>query len=156
MDELDRFYRRLVQNIRGAAPEMLTRPFEVSQIYQELVPYRTNRRELGFDSNEDYELALMQLLAGLRGYLVVDSELQSAMRAELSSPNPDLATFRVYATSTVALAQERAVDHGLKLFLPPVRLCTDNAAMIAVAGYERYQRGARGDLSVIANPAWRL
>ena len=68
MDELDRLYRRLVQNIRGAAPDLLTRPFEVSQLHQELVPYRTNRRELGFDSNEEYELALMQLLGGLRGY----------------------------------------------------------------------------------------
>src|SRR5690606_33559052 len=37
-----------------------------------------------------------------------------------------------------ALAQERAAEYGLKLFLPPVRLCTDNAAMIAVAGYEKF------------------
>jgi hypothetical protein len=106
MDELDRLYRRLVQNIRGAAPELLSRSFEVSQIYQELVPYRTFRRELEFDTNEDYELALMQLLAGLRGYLLVDAELQRVMRAELSSPNPDLSAFRVYATSPVSLATE--------------------------------------------------
>jgi hypothetical protein len=115
MDELDRLYRRLVQNIRGAAPELLTRPFEVSQLHQELVPYRTNRRELGFDSNEEYELALMQLLGGLRGYLTGETELQEAMRAELSSPNPDLTSFRVYSTSTVALAPEalRAMEHEL-------------------------------------------
>ena len=115
MDELDRLYRRLVQNIRGAAPELLTRPFEVSQIHQELIPYRTNRRELGFDSNEEYELALMQLLGGLRGYVTGDAELQKVMRAELSSPNPDLAAFRVYATSVVALAPEplRAMEHEL-------------------------------------------
>lgn len=115
MDELDRLYRRVVDNIRGMFPELLSRGFEVSQLYQQIVPYRTNRRELGFDSNEEYELALMQLLAGLRGYLTSDDELQRAMRTELSSSNPDLTAFRIYATSTVALAPEplRALERRL-------------------------------------------
>ncbi|MCC6927721.1 MAG: zinc ribbon domain-containing protein [Gemmatimonadaceae bacterium] len=106
MDELDRLYRRLVQNIRAGFPELLTRGFEVSQLYQQIIPYRTNRRELGFDSNEEYELAVMQLLAGLRGYLSGDAELQKAMRTELASPVPELTAFRVFATSTVSLAPE--------------------------------------------------
>ena len=106
MDELDRLYRRVVQNVRAGFPELLTRSFEVSQLYQQIVPYRTNRRELGFDSNEEYELALMQLLAGLRGYLSGDGEMQKAMRQELASSNPNLAAFRVYATSSVTLAAE--------------------------------------------------
>jgi hypothetical protein len=58
----------------------------------------------------------MQLLAGLRGYLQGDAELQKAMRTELASPNPDLTSFRVFATSTVVLAPEalRALER-----LPP-------------------------------------
>src|SRR5215211_3578445 len=55
-----------------------------------------------------------------------------------------------------ALAQERAADREMKLFIPPPELCTDNAAMIAVAGYEAFRRGVRADLSLAANPAWRL
>jgi len=106
MDELDRLYVRLVQNIRAGFPELLTRPFEVSQLYLQIVPYRTNRRELGFDSNEEYELAVMQLLAGLRGYVVADAEMQKAMRQELASPNPDLTAYRVYATAAVTLAPD--------------------------------------------------
>lgn len=106
MDELDRLYRRVVHNIRAAFPELQTRAFEVAQLYQQIVPYRTNRRELDFDSNEEYELALMQLLAGLRGYLSGDADLQKAMRQELASPNPDLTAFRVFATSAVSLAPD--------------------------------------------------
>jgi N6-L-threonylcarbamoyladenine synthase len=55
-----------------------------------------------------------------------------------------------------ALAQERADEAGLKLYLPPKRLCTDNGAMIAVAGAEAFKRGVRSDLSLNADPSWRL
>ncbi|MFZ5441585.1 MAG: tRNA (adenosine(37)-N6)-threonylcarbamoyltransferase complex transferase subunit TsaD [Myxococcota bacterium] len=55
-----------------------------------------------------------------------------------------------------ALAQERAEEAGLKLYLPPKRLCTDNGAMIAVAGAEAFKRGVRSDLSLNSDPSWRL
>lgn len=55
-----------------------------------------------------------------------------------------------------SLSLERAADRHLKLYLPPVRLCTDNGAMIAVAGYEAWRRGLRGDFNLSADPAWRM
>ena len=55
-----------------------------------------------------------------------------------------------------SMCQERAEERGLTLHLPPVRLCTDNGAMIAVAGYHAYQRGMRGDFNLAADPAWRM
>lgn len=55
-----------------------------------------------------------------------------------------------------ALAQERADYRELELHLPPVKLCTDNGAMIAVAGFEAYRRGVRSDAALNANAAWRL
>ncbi len=55
-----------------------------------------------------------------------------------------------------SLAAERAAYRDLSLFIPPVHLCTDNASMIAVAGYERYQLGVRSPLSLNPDAAWRL
>ena len=55
-----------------------------------------------------------------------------------------------------SLSLERAKDRHLNLYLPPVRLCTDNGAMIAVAGYEAWRRGLRGDFKLAADPAWRM
>lgn len=112
MDDLDRLFRRVVHNVRGAYPELVTQSFEVSQLYQQVVPYRLNRRELGVETVEDYELALMQLLSGARGYLTGDADMQRALQDELESLNPDLSTYRGYATSRVALAADalRALD----------------------------------------------
>ena len=106
MDELDRLYRRLVHNIRAVAPDLLGRPFEISEIYQQLVPYRTNRVALGYTANDEYELALCQLVAGSRGLLTGDAEMQKSLRRELDSANPDLASYRVFSTSPVSLAPE--------------------------------------------------
>ncbi|WP_108813399.1 tRNA (adenosine(37)-N6)-threonylcarbamoyltransferase complex transferase subunit TsaD [Loktanella sp. Alg231-35] len=39
---------------------------------------------------------------------------------------------------------------------PPLRLCTDNAAMIAFAGLEQMAAGARDDLTLSARPRWPL
>jgi N6-L-threonylcarbamoyladenine synthase len=50
-----------------------------------------------------------------------------------------------------ALAAE-AVQHGLTLHVPPLRLCTDNAAMVAAAGAARIGAGERASLTLNAVP----
>jgi hypothetical protein len=106
MDDLDRMLRRLVQALRTGFPEYLTRPFEVGELYQRVIPYRHNRRELGLDTNGDYELLLTRLLSGERGYLVGDQQLQEAMRQELASTNPDTSAFRGWADARVRITEE--------------------------------------------------
>ena len=42
------------------------------------------------------------------------------------------------------------------LYLPSAKLTTDNAAMIAWAGAERYAAGMTDDLTIPARPRWPL
>ena len=106
MDEIDRIFRLLVEAIRAQQPELLSRPFEVADLYQSLLPYRLHRRELALETNSEYEMALLRLLSGERGYLVGDDEMQEALRRELATPNPDPGAFRAYAMSHVSLAAD--------------------------------------------------
>jgi N6-L-threonylcarbamoyladenine synthase len=55
-----------------------------------------------------------------------------------------------------ALAAERCAEAGLQLHLPERRLCTDNGAMIAMAGAHRLQAGQRAPPDLRADPGWRL
>jgi N6-L-threonylcarbamoyladenine synthase len=45
---------------------------------------------------------------------------------------------------------------GFSLIVPPFGLCTDNAAMIAWAGLERFRLGARDGLDFAPRPRWPL
>ncbi|MGB9768347.1 MULTISPECIES: tRNA (adenosine(37)-N6)-threonylcarbamoyltransferase complex transferase subunit TsaD [Dictyoglomus] len=48
--------------------------------------------------------------------------------------------------------KEESRKEGIKLYIPPPYLCTDNGAMIACAGYHLYQKGYKSDLYLSANP----
>lgn len=51
---------------------------------------------------------------------------------------------------------EMAGRHGFTLTAPPLRLCTDNAAMIAWAGLERFRLGQSDGLDFAPRPRWPL
>jgi len=51
---------------------------------------------------------------------------------------------------------EAAAAHGLAVFMPSPRFTTDNAAMIAAAGFLHFERGEFAPLDVNADPNWKL
>jgi tRNA N6-adenosine threonylcarbamoyltransferase len=55
-----------------------------------------------------------------------------------------------------ARLQEIAAAAELRLVVPPARLCTDNATMIAWAGIERLRRGYTDGLDFAPRPRWPL
>ncbi len=89
---------------------------------------------------------------------IVGALLQKAFRAARRYQLPRLVLAGgVAANSRLrAAALEQADEHGVAVIVPPVRLCTDNAAMIAVAGTEALRRGLRSGPTLNADPGWRL
>lgn len=115
MDALDRTFRHLVQTIQARYPAYLSQPFEVGELYQNILPYRHHRRELGLETNQDYELVLLQLLSGARDYLIVDEHMRERLSRELASPHPDPGAFREFSTIQVALSPTavRQIQEGV-------------------------------------------
>ncbi len=101
---LERFHRTLLEEIQTQRPEYLTGPFTVAEIYQNLVPYGSHRDRIGVHINGDYEDALLRLLAGEGGYLILESEpALRDLRKELRTPNPNTGLYREYAAVDVRL-----------------------------------------------------
>lgn len=104
-DELERLFRILVRRVRDVRPENLSRPFEVAEILRTFVPYRAHRADVGVETAEDYEVLLLRLLSGERGFVFADDAMQEDLRRELDSGNPDLRALHAYGTARVTLAQ---------------------------------------------------
>ena len=63
----------------------------------------------------------------------------------------------LYSGRTIRAALEAVADSaGVRFLAPPLVLCTDNAAMIAWAGIERFRLGHRDGMELSARPRWPL
>lgn len=81
-----------------------------------------------------------------------------ALESEADSPPTALVVAGgVAANKAIRAALEQLAGRfGLPFVAPPLWLCTDNAAMIAWAGMERFAQGLVDGLDVPARPRWPL
>ncbi len=79
-------------------------------------------------------------------------------RAELPEASPQLVVAGgVAANRAIAAAlAEVCAKAGATLIVPPIALCTDNGAMVAWAGAERFALGVTDSLAFTARPRWPL
>lgn len=90
---------------------------------------------------------------------VVDCLVDRSRRALAASPRARafVVAGGVAANGAVRAALANlAADRGLPFVAPPLWLCTDNGAMIAWAGVERFAAGLTDSLDLAARPRWPL
>jgi N6-L-threonylcarbamoyladenine synthase len=107
--------------------------------------------QVAADMAASFQCAVAEVLADRASHAM-------AMMRE-RSPN---ARFMVVAGGVAANAAIRAAvakvaeAHGFVLVAPPVRLCTDNAVMVAWTGVERLRLGLIDELDFAPRPRWPL
>lgn len=96
--------------------------------------------------------------AAICNTLAEKSRRALAQYLEAAPPQPAFAVAGgVAANKAIRAALETvSAEFGTTFVAPPLALCTDNAAMIAFAGVERYSRGAQDDMALSARPRWPL
>ncbi len=107
MTDLERLFRRLVDNLIAIDPARLHRPLALGDLLGSVIPYRTTRRALNVDSAEDYDTLILRLCAGEGGFVrMVADDVGQVFQDQLASPNPDLSVLRDHAKADLVLGTE--------------------------------------------------
>jgi N6-L-threonylcarbamoyladenine synthase len=111
---------------------------------------KTAVRNFVIDAKEEGHLPRIEDIAASFQKAVVDVLVEKTIRAaEERKVSAISVTGGVAANSRLrAEMASRAGEIGVAVYLPPLRLCTDNAAMIAGLGYHRYRLGDIADLEL--------
>jgi NADH pyrophosphatase NudC (nudix superfamily) len=135
VDELDRLFGLLVGAL--ARETRVAVPFPAAEIYERLVPYRSNRSLMNVATHQDYEMAVLRLLAGERGYVQLEpDDVREAMRKEAQSINPDPAYFRSFPDAQV-MVNGRAAERVLmadRAYAPPTSPQDNDEELVDTTG----------------------
>ncbi|WP_298675061.1 tRNA (adenosine(37)-N6)-threonylcarbamoyltransferase complex transferase subunit TsaD [uncultured Sphingomonas sp.] len=108
-------------------------------------------RAVGHHAPEDIAASFQQAVVDC----LIDRTRRALTRAD--SATALVVAGGVAANTAVRGALQRlAIESGLRFVAPPLWLCTDNAAMIAWAGVERFTAGLTDALDVPARARWPL
>jgi len=125
MDSVDRMFHVLVRALRAKQPAADTKPFTAGELHDHILPYRHYRRELALETNGEYEVTLMQLLSGARGYLDADEVLRDVLGRELKLPAPDPSRLRDVADAQASVNPVKKAGVPAVRLSGPVRLETE-------------------------------
>src|SRR5467141_5099326 len=135
MDELDRLFGLLVAAL--ARETRVAVPFPASDVYERLVPYRANGARLNVATHQDYEMAVLRLLAGERNYVQPEPEnVRDAMQREIATINPDPAYFRRFPDAHVMVnghAAERVLMAD-RAYAPPSAVEDEDDELVDTTG----------------------
>jgi hypothetical protein len=119
LTDLERFFRRMVSNLAATDAPRLRAPLPLADILVSIVPYRSNRRALGLESSEEYEMVLLRLCAGEGGFARTDPEdVRQTFVEAVASANPDLEVLHRFEDVTIILHPGR-VEQALLRGTPP-------------------------------------
>lgn len=106
MDDVERLFKLAVNTLADQSPAKLRGAIQLADLYMTIIPYKRCKSVLRFDTNQDYEMALLRLLAGEHEYATVQpAEAQGAMAKEIGSVNPNPGAFRQFAAASVTFSQ---------------------------------------------------
>ncbi len=96
--------------------------------------------------------------AAVRDVIIDKTRRAIALYLAENPGQPTVAVAGGVAANTAIRAGLETVcaEMGCTFTAPPLKLCTDNAAMIAYAGLERFKAGARDGMDLTARPRWPL
>jgi N6-L-threonylcarbamoyladenine synthase len=115
-----------------------------------------SRREVGAEKQAMLrsDVSINDLAASFQRAVVAALVEKTARAAKTYGAAEILLTGGVSANQLLRQMMRQQTD--LPVRYPPLHLCTDNAAMIAAAGYYRFKDGLRSDLDMDVRPMWAL
>ena len=108
LDDLDRLAFRLERTITNRFPELRSTGFRLMDLEESLLPFRDARREMANGELAAWELAILRLVSGERGYVKADARLARHATLAINSASPRLSLVKEWSSATLLLGGKRA------------------------------------------------